>query len=268
MLTLASSFMPTVIGAFKWNPTVRGFLFPIIMFVILGGSSYLIMATNVGNRLGFLLANAGLWGWIFLMSLTWILYGIGMTGRANAWHVKEHLVGSTAAAQYEPVADLKKGWKLVEEGTPARGDAQSVVDAYLAPPAESGRRGLFSTTSDYLSLADAYERGGDNELFTLRKHKFFFRHSPHYFVIQVQPTVKVKEGDKEINKLVDGKPVRDENAPITSVVMLRDLGSKRQPGFVLMLCSGILFAVSCYSLHKRDKAVMAAVKNNPALARA
>ena len=71
-MTLA---LAPIVAGLRWNPTVRGILFPSIMFLILCGSSYFIMATNMGNRLGFLVANAALWGWLCLMSIVWMLYG-------------------------------------------------------------------------------------------------------------------------------------------------------------------------------------------------
>ena len=43
-------------------------------------------------------------------------------------------------------------------------------------------------------VVGGYEKGGDNELFTIGKHKFFFRHSPHYVVVQLQHRIEAPEG--------------------------------------------------------------------------
>ena len=267
-----------MLGGLAWNPTIRGFLFPGIMFLILCGSSYLLLYTNVGNRLGFLIAASALAGWFTLMTVAWLLYGIGMKGTAAHWAVKEHLVGTTANAQYRPIANLKKGWKVIPEGSPTRSDAQATADSYLAPALDSGKRAptsLFTSATEYQPVA-AYERGGDNQLFSIRKHRFFLRHSPHWFVVQVQPFAKVPllgkdgkpDGSKTTIKLdATKKAVVDPKAPTVSVVMVRDLGTQRQPPFVLFLCSAILFGVCVTALHRRDKAVMAHVKANPQLAR-
>ena len=48
----------------------------ILAIVTLCGSVYLILATNLGARLGILIALAGLSGWIMLMGLIWMIYGI------------------------------------------------------------------------------------------------------------------------------------------------------------------------------------------------
>ena len=46
------------------------------------GSVYLMLATNTGCRLGFLLALTGLIGWMMIMGLVWTMYGIGYQGPA------------------------------------------------------------------------------------------------------------------------------------------------------------------------------------------
>ena len=38
---------------------------------VLGGSVYLLLATNIGARLGLLVALAGLFGWLTILTLTW-----------------------------------------------------------------------------------------------------------------------------------------------------------------------------------------------------
>ena len=53
--------------------------------LVLCGSIYLIMATNIGARLGFLVTFAGLTGWLFLMGIIWSFYGIGLKGPEPSW---------------------------------------------------------------------------------------------------------------------------------------------------------------------------------------
>ncbi len=248
-----------VVAALRWNPTVRGILFPLIMFVILCGGTYMIMATNMGNRVGFLVAAAGLTGWMFLMAIVWMIYAIGLQGRLNVWHVEETITGQANLANsiYEPVHDLADAkstkWVAKPEGDKQRGDAQSVSDNHLGT---AGIR-LFSASSDYTTVG-AWQRGGekfpllyttekdDNNLF--RKglaglaDMLAFKHTPNHFVIQVQPVVKqevVRNGQtlSETVRNADGTPKIDTEKPIVSVLLVRDLGSKRLPGFVLFLSS-------------------------------
>lgn len=264
--------MTSVLGALDWNPTIRGILFPGIMAIILCGSSYLLLATNIGNRLGFLVAASALAGWMFLMGLIWAGYGIGMQGRPSRWVVQQSLTGTdTKAALYGPAQNFAKGWKLVPEGNPARGDAQATADAVLAPAADSGASGRFSKVDEYVPIA-AHDRGGKRHLLNLIDGKackylrVCIQHKAHWFAIQVRPVKKstetyIKGGQEATREIVargkDGKPLVDTAAPISTVIMRRDLGSLRQPGGVLAFFSGLLFALSTYSLHKRDRAVMA-----------
>ena len=75
--------------AVNWEWELRGILIVIIAVVVLCGSVYLILGTNMGARLGFLVAFAGLAGWMFLMGAIWWTYGKGLLGpeasRGSRW---------------------------------------------------------------------------------------------------------------------------------------------------------------------------------------
>jgi hypothetical protein len=62
--------------AIGWEPELRGLLTVIIGVVALCGTVYLVMATNLGARLGFLVALTALAGWMMLMGMVWWVYGI------------------------------------------------------------------------------------------------------------------------------------------------------------------------------------------------
>ena len=111
----------------------------------------------------------------------------------------------------------------------------------------------FSESSDYIVI-DGYTKGGDNPLFTLRRHKFYFRHSAHYVAVELRPVVPQQPGPDG----VPPKPKPDESKPITTVIVERDLGSVRFPQVMMAIASGIVFAVTCHALHRRDKQLMAA----------
>ena len=319
------------LAALKWDPTIRGILFPGIMIVILCGGSYMIMATNMGNRLGFLVALTALVGWMFLMSIAWLLYGIGLKGPEPHWEVQEVITGNNLVkvAQYRPAAVLattvfddaklcvnvdaikgandadtarlletandaaakrraavaeQVGWRPICEGTPVRGDAQATVDANIvrstADPAKTPLA-VFTKANEYTPVA-AWDRGGDNQLFTIGNHKFFpFHHSAHWFATVVAPVkteitktpvmgpgqVQAKDDAgaplfKETTtylKDATGRFVVDQAKPATTVLSLRDQGSKRKPPFILFIFSGAALAILLSVLHRRDKQVMAAM---------
>src|SRR5918993_4833761 len=71
--------------AITWEPELRGILIVIIAVVALNGTVYLILATNLGARLGFLVALTGLAGWMTLLGMIWMIYGIGLKGPDPSW---------------------------------------------------------------------------------------------------------------------------------------------------------------------------------------
>ena len=53
------------------------------------------------------------------------------------------------------------------------------------------------------------------------------------------------------------RPVADENKPVISVIMIRDLGTVRLRPALVTIGSLFIFLAFCYWLHVRDKEVMA-----------
>jgi hypothetical protein len=289
---------PAVLAAFRWNPTVRGILFPFIMFVFLSGSSYMIMATNVGNRLGFLIASACFFGWLTLMAGAWMIYGIGLKGRQPHWVMQEALTGNalrdaqqgkarSLADGYQPNND--SGLRIVKEGTPQRGDAQAVVDSFVSN--DPALKATLLDATYYQPEVNAYEWGYE-PLFKIpfTEHKVTIGGGrAHYFLIQVRPVQKKKvldplvpggscepaaaAAEKDVAKAkklaencidenvkdAKGAALVDTTKPVLSFVMLRDRGSLRQPPFMIFLFSGILTGIIVSVLHRRDKQVMAAM---------
>ena len=71
--------MVHVFAGIAWDPQIRGFLAVLVGVVVLMGSVYLLLGTNLGARLGFLVAISWIFGWCTIMGLTWWMYGtIGM----------------------------------------------------------------------------------------------------------------------------------------------------------------------------------------------
>jgi hypothetical protein len=65
--------MTHLIAGIAWDPQIRGFLALGVGIVVLLGSVYLVMVTNLGTRLGFLVAAAAFWGWMAIMGLVWAI---------------------------------------------------------------------------------------------------------------------------------------------------------------------------------------------------
>ena len=286
------------LAGIAWDPQIRGFLAFGVGVVVLIGSVYLLLVTNLGLRLGFMLAAAAVFGWLTIMGGIWWTYGtIGMLGQINHWNVQEvvypglgdaaldeahaldtsnlpppAVLSEMTAEQLAKVrSDLESplgGWRLLPESDKSFGEAKATVDEYFVehPDQELG----IKAPEDYVSVY-SFERGGKarlpenpsriDRLFKKFKTTFLqLKHPPHYAVIQVQPVVaQVAEPGKP-----PPTPIADTAAPVASVIMERDLGDRRFPGAMLCLSSAIMFAVLCTQLHRRDKLVAEALSLLPA----
>jgi hypothetical protein len=241
--------------ALTWEPELHGLLVVVIALVLLPGSVYLLIATNLGARVGFLIAVAGFFGWMTIMAIVWTIYGIGLKGNAPSWQVLTMVNGDVATSPNLVLDAFPHGWQKLATDTPQAAEAVAAADPSLAPPASAGKTGPYATSSDYIAVG-AYDKGGEKYLpgWLHAPNIIAFKHKPHYFVLQVE---KVKQ-----QPTVPGQPppkaVPDNGAPVTSVLMERNLGTLRQPAAVIALFSLVLFSVSCYVLHRRDKEAWAA----------
>jgi hypothetical protein len=301
-----------ILSAMSWDPGFRGLLTVVVGTLILGGSVYLLLATNTGWRLGFLLSLTGLAGWMMIMGLVWAMYGIGYQGRVATWKVEEVNYGDLTQANTEEartvppreelpdpreiiegnptleaqfpedptvrapqlgdllsvdpsIADdpamagaieTEDGWVLLASADKQTGEAVAAASAYLVDERE-----LFASANDFVVL-DSWSEGGkearegdstlDRALFKAERIATWpLGHPEHRVVVRVNEVVP--------RETVPGQPPptpeADETQPVVSVVMVRDLGSRRQPAIFLTIASTIAFGVCCSSLHRRDKLV-------------
>jgi hypothetical protein len=281
-----------VLAGIAWDPNIRAFLTLAVGVVVLLGSIYLLLATNVGVRLGFLIAATAFWGWLFIMGCVWWMYGtVGMLGTLNHWEVKEidyptlESSGLAEARGIEtghlpPVDQLNKldedgvrklqaslasdldGWKILPEAHPAFGDAKATVDEYFTanPIPDLNIKGAEDYVVDY-----SFERGGKNSLpanpsrldrigLKLEKTLWQVKNPPHYAIVQVQPVLAQVAQPGQAPPL----PKADPSAPVVNVVMERNLGQRRGPGALLAISSGIMFGLLVNALHRRDKRALQA----------
>lgn len=238
--------------ALSWNPQVRGGLYVFIAVVVLCGSGFLILATNAGARVGFLIAAAGLMGFLVLIGAVWWVYGIGPEGQAPTWVPTRIVQGDLGQGGTGSLAAFPRGWKELEITDPAVADAIPIVDGELTGGGEGG--GPFRSPADYLPVA-AFEKGGEDYgpfgIFNFRPLDLF--HKPHYLVVQVRAV----EPQEEIPGAAPPRPRVDPNAQPAAVVMIRDLGSERLNPAVFTIACTLLFGLLIYQLHRRDKELMA-----------
>lgn len=262
--------MSAALLAVNWEPELRGALTVIIGVVVLMGSVYMIMATNMGARLGFLVAFAGFAGWMALMGGIWWIYGIGLRGAAPEWNA---VPGSTVIQEVDllpaagvldepitvtsadPAAEASgvlaqqltgEGWRTVDPAAPEFGQAEASATIFLEEE-DALAPGEFDVTA-------VYEIGGEArpKLFGLDAlDQIAFWKTPYYTLVEVAPL--------EPLRLEPGRaptaPQVDESMQRQYVYMIRDLGSLREPAAYITIGSTIMFLISCWLLHRRDRYV-------------
>ena len=257
--------------AIGWQPELRGILITIIALTTFCGSCYFVLSTNLGARLGFLVALAALAGWMFLMGATWWSYGKGLLGPDASWApISGRTVLQTTAAVNDsgalsdPVvitdnADpntaataidqqfVTDGWKKLESSVPSYQQAGAAASVFVE---ESG-----AMANGEFQVVNVFDKGGQRspQLFSGKFDFLAFLHKPHYSVVEVAPLVKQRDEPGR----APAKPEIDATRSHQYVYMIRDLGAKRKPAGFITVGSLAVFLMLCYLLHTRDRRVAA-----------
>jgi len=276
--------------AIGWEPELRGLLTVVIGFVILMGSVYGIMATNMGGRLAFLVAFAGLAGWMMMMGLVWWIYGIGLRGPDPSWQpvagatviqdsdsleaagvlirLPEIPEDATFSEEVELVKQqfVEEGYVILDPAAPAFGQAAASASVFFE---ESGAfpAGGYEVTNIFDIGGDRFPRIKAGSLPGLTDESLdfvAFWHEPHFVVVEARPYVPVREepGRAPVS------PEIDENRQAQYVYMVRDLGARRQPAVVLTIGGAAVFGALCYLLHRRERILEENLSNSKAVATA
>jgi hypothetical protein len=256
--------------AVSWEPELRGITVVLVMVIVLIGGTYLLVGTNLGARLGFMVTIAALAGWMMSMGIIWWIYGIGLKGPEPSWKPAEPIAivrdagGLVAAEALERPVDTDglappaaadkvaeqlaaEGWTELEESDPGRGQASASSDEILQIETEEFAAGEYLTVS-------VYDKGGERWPKINESLDFLaFFHEPRYALVEVAPVIPQRTEPGR----APARPVIDESQPHRYVMMVRDLGARRQPSVFITLGSGIIFALMCVLLHRRDAFVMA-----------
>ena len=261
--------MTSALLAFGWQPELKGITVVAIAVLVLIGGSYMIVATNMGARLGLLLTFAAFFGWMTIMAGTWWAYGIGLKGADPTWRPKETLTDLSQARYTNILGDVKLGsdsvvtgakWHELASDDRGRGQAVAAADEII----QNKAKGLGLKAGDYLPEA-VYDQGGNRfpiielhnvsifgrKLGDWKIDEFAFLHSQHYSLVQVRPVIKqATEPGK-----APPKATMDLTKKPIFVLMQRDRGHRRYPSAFITMFSALSFAVSCIMLHRRDKLV-------------
>jgi len=239
--------------ALTWDPQVRGGLYVAIAVSILCGSAFLLLSTNLGGRLGFQVAAAGLTGFLTIIGSVWWVYGIGPKGQPPTWKPTSIVAGDLGQAGTDVLAGFPQGWGKLELSAPEVADALPVAQNAVTSPF-AGVPAVYKSSSAFLPVG-AFNKGGSTYgpfgIFNFRPLNLF--HRPHYLIIQVQGV----QQQVAVAGAAPPKPTVDPNAPTSAVVMIRDLGSQRLNPAVFTIAAALFFGLLVYQLHTRDKELMA-----------
>jgi hypothetical protein len=245
-----------------WNPTILGVLVVLSAIGLFCGSTYLLLATNLGARLGFLVAFASLAGFMVLLSTLWWTSGnSGIDpphGHSPSWSVIE-AVTDPSQSKIPAVRDIAK------TGVPATesllGNLRPATDAALVhtapiagvtPPAQPFAK--FDASLAYLTDFKGYKTyilgGGTKNLFW---------HNHKYAAEQYCPV--------DANTPIGAPPACDPLQPTAYAILSYNFGSLREPVvFQFWIPSVLLFGLSLLGLHwyeqderKRKRAALAPV---------
>jgi len=262
--------MSAALLAINWEPELRGVLTVILGVVAFMGSVYMILGTNIGARLGFLVALCGLAGWMALMGGIWWFYGIGLKGADPSWvQVPGRTVIQDAGDLYQAgvlenklqLSDLEvpadindvvydgfvsEEWRVLGESEPAFGQAAASAIVFLEEE-DALEPGSFKVTNVFEIGGEAYPKifGQD----ALDQIAFF--HKPYYTVVEVSPYIPLRTEPGRAPSAPEVDPTQEAQY----VYMIRDLGSRREPAALITIGSTIVFLALAWMLHRRDRFV-------------
>ncbi len=256
--------------AINWEPQIRGILIIIIAGTVLCGSTFLILGTNIGARLGFLLALAGLAGWMMMMALMWWAFGIGLKGAEPTWKpvpntsilldpgaiysagVVTAPVNVAADAPFpDQAAAIRRsltdnGWRQLSESDSSFGQSASAAGVVIEKDG--------TLKAGQYKVVNVFDKGGERYPKISESIDFLaFMHKPHWIVAEVAPLLpqRVEPGR------APARAELDATQPHRYVYMIRDLGNKRVPAALIAFGSAIVFFACAYLLHIRDRRVVA-----------
>lgn len=238
-----------------WYPTILGILVVVFAVLMFCGSVYLLLATNLGARLGFLVAFTCLSGFMVLLTALWITTTSPLNtlrGRIPAWEPIE-VVTDPADADTAEVRNIVEEGKLVSalEAANIKAAADETLVQVEAVPSESQidqqAFARFQSVTNYM-VVNTYRIGGSNP----NPLDFELTHTPLYAVVEfcevIPPEQRVPFG------VAPPEPECVEDSEDNGFLVLRrDLGSLRVPPIVAFVASLLLFGLGLLALHWREK---------------
>jgi hypothetical protein len=247
--------MTPVFAALEWYPTIIGILVVIAAVVLFIGSAYLLLGTNVGARLGFLITFTGLTGFMMVLSVLRITTASPLEspkGRVASWSVIENVTNLDQAKTAE-VRGINTAAN--KASTTDASNVAAAVDAALIRKVSTptvtytpndNRFAKFDNVTQFMVL-QTWTVGGSEPRFW----KGEFNHSTKYAVVEYCKTAEQEQtfGLPPLPPQCDSGP----DALRGFVVVQYDYGTLRLPPFFVLIISSVLFGLGLLGLHWREK---------------
>ncbi len=248
-------------GNSLWNPTIIGVLTVLCAVGLFCGSTYLLLGTNLGGRLGFLVAAAGLSGFLVLLTTLWLTTPGNTTGNSDldpphgntaSWKVVE-IVDNPAHSKIAAVRELPAKGRpgtpnLLTQVKPAIDEA--IVPAPtvegVTPPVQPFATLNISSSTDYLLTFP-----GVHDYQYIDKTENFFWHRHRYAALEICLARLDATGSPATDS--SGNPVCDPLKATHYVIVSYDYGSVRKPVLFYWLFSLLFFGLSILGLHWWEK---------------
>jgi len=241
-----------------WYPTILGVLVVVAGIALFVGSIYLILGTNMGARLGFLVTFTSLMGFMVVLTSLWITTASPLNtlkGSVPKWEIKE-VVPSLDQSKIPEVQNIEKDGHKVDAIETANvkaavdeGLITKVSNAVETFTPEDNKFALYDAVTDYLVLS-TFEVGGSKPSWL----DFQFTHSPRYAVAQfcgVAPNTAVFGTPPDKPACApDGSDQAQHNG---FVVLEYNLGDVKFPPLVAFASAAILFVLGLLGLHWWEK---------------
>jgi hypothetical protein len=248
-----------------WYPTILGVLVVVAGIMLFCGSVYLLLATNMGARLGFLVSFTALMAFMVVLTSLWITTASPLNtlkGSIPKWEILQ-VVPSLDKAKVEQARDIKtKGHKVdTIEAANVKAAVDEALVTKVAIPTEklepdANKFALFPDVTKYIAT-QTYEIGGSNPSFL----NFEFTHTPKFAVVQFCGTKPNSQPFGVAPDTATCAPAGTAEAKNNGFVILeRNLGSVRLPPIVAWISAIVLFALGLLGLYwyEKDKRTVAA----------
>jgi hypothetical protein len=242
-----------------WYPTILGILVVVFAIGLFCGSIYLLLGTNLGARLGFLVAFTALMGFLVILSTLWMSTASPLNtlkGRIPSWKVQEIVTNPAQAKTVEVRTITKTGRKVtaieaanVKAAVDTALVTQPEIKAQGKLPPNTNKYARFDLVTRY-KILKTYELGGGKP----NPLSFEFTHKPLFAVAQfceVEPPDPIKY---PFGVAPPKNPACLAGSTKSGwLIIERDLGSVRMPPVVAFISFTLLFALGLLMLHWRER---------------